>query len=164
MKPIYQYRMSRRTVAGRFLLWAVVMYGWLIGLYWYGVPLDAPIMRWGIIGVTVVSTALVGLALWNWRHDATYQVTVSGDRLAVDYPGQPSLTFDVPVAEISHIENRFKATHAGQRHDGYWVVMNNGNNHRITTNYFSSIRRIHQALQTVSPSIRYETVIDRKLA
>lgn len=156
--------MSRSAVAWRLVLWVVVMYGWIAALYWYGIPLDAPLLRWGLIGVTAVAAVLIGLAAWNWLHPASYEVSVTRDRLVVDYPGQTSLSFDVPVNQISHIENRIKITHAGRRHDGHWIVMNNGDTHRITTNYFSSIRAIHQALQRVEPSINYETVIDRQLA
>lgn len=164
MKPVYRYRMSRNGVAWRMVLWVVVMYAWLAGLYWYGLALDTPIMRWGLIGVTAVAVVLIGLAAWNWLHPATYEVVVSRDRLAVNYPGQPSLTFDLPLREISHIENRIKITHAGRRHDGHWIVTTSGETYRITTNYFSSIRAIHKALQRVAPSIGYKTVIDRQLA
>lgn len=164
MKLVYRYRMSRKAVAARLVLWVVVLYGWMVGLFLYGVPPDAPVMRWGLVGVTVVSAVLLGLAIWNWRHPAAYEVTVTSERLAVHYPGQAAWTFDVPVAEISHIENRFRVTHAGRRHDGHWIVMENGDTHRITTNYFGSIRRIHRALESVAPGIRYETVTTRSFA
>ena len=148
--------MSRKKLAMRLLLWAACIYLWIGGFVYFGAEPDSEFIVWSLRGGTVAALCLVGFAVWNFAHPATYYVAVSDDRLVVEYPDSQRLSFDIAIEDIHHIEGRTRRDHAGTRSDGHYVVTESGKEYEITTNYFGSIRQIHKALQTVKPAITYE--------
>lgn len=148
--------MSRKKVGIRLIVWAICIYAWIGAFVYFGAPADSEFIVWSLRGGTVAALFLVGCAVWNFANPATYYVGVSDERLVVEYPHSETLSFELDIQDIHHIESRTKLDHAGKRSEGHFIVTEAGMAHRITTNYFSSIRQIHKALQTVKPSISYE--------
>ncbi|MEM7261738.1 MAG: hypothetical protein AAF488_07075 [Planctomycetota bacterium] len=154
-ETVYRYRMSRKRVAFRLLLWIVVAWGWLGLALAAGVDPQSETMVWGARGTAAASVVLFAIALWNLANPGVYEVHVTRDTVRVDDPNHPTHTFELPVADIAWIETRRYSRSAGGDSHGHWLVAHDGRSYPITTNYFSSIRRLESALISVNPEIRH---------
>ena len=158
-RTVYRYRMSRAQVALRLAIGCVVAWLWLGLALRLGVSPEAEGVRWGAAGLGVVTAILLAVALWNLLHPGTFEAIVSTDRLIVRYPGETTLSFDVAIDDISHIELRTQGSYAGSRDARHYVVLRDGQRLLLTSNYWNSVGRIHRALRSVRPGIEYRRVV-----